>query len=337
VGRIEDALDVANRILRSMERPFHIQGNELFITTSMGITFCPDDAKDGETLIKNADLAMYRAKDEGRNNLQLFTSALNIQAQHRLRLESQLRQALDRREFIVHYQPKVALASGSIVGMEALVRWRRPGRGLVMPGEFIALSEDTGLILPLGEQVLRQACQEAQAWRLQGHPHLCVSVNLSPRQFEQKNLVEMVEGILQETGLPSVNLELEITEGAVMKNVDKAMARLVGLASMGVRLSLDDFGTGYSSLSYLKRFSISALKVDQSFVRDMTHDPNDAAIVQTIIAMGHALELQVVAEGVETAEQLAFLRAHGCDEYQGYYFSRPIPAAEFQVLLEKGA
>jgi EAL domain-containing protein (putative c-di-GMP-specific phosphodiesterase class I) len=244
---------------------------------------------------------------------------------------------LEHSEFVVYNQPRVAIDSGLVVGMEALVRWRQPGQGLVMPGAFIPLAEETGLILPIGKLVLRQACQEAQAWRQAGYSHLCVSVNLSPRQFEQEDLVEMVEGILNETGLPSLHLELEITEGAIMKNLDKAMARLVRLASMGVRLSLDDFGTGYSSLSYLKQFSISALKIDQSFVRDLTQDPNDAAIVQAVLAMGHALDLQVVAEGVETAEHRAFLRDHGCDEYQGYFFSRPIPWEEFQTLLARGA
>ena len=333
VARPEDTLEAAGRILKALAEPFLIQGQELFITTSMGITFFPDDAKDSETLLKNADMAMYRAKDQGRNNLQLFTPALNAEIQHRLRLESQMRQGLEQDEFIAHYQPKVEVASGRVVGMEALVRWQRPGQGLLMPGAFITLAEETGLILPIGEMVLRRACHEAQAWRQAGHPYLCVSVNLSPRQFEQDNLVEMVEEILRETGLPSVCLELEITEGAMIKSVDKAIAKLVGLASMGVRLSLDDFGTGYSSLSYLKRFSLSALKIDQTFVRDLTHDLNDAAIVQTVIAMGHALELQVVAEGVETLEQLNFLRANGCDEYQGYYFSRPLPPAEFLALL----
>jgi diguanylate cyclase (GGDEF)-like protein/PAS domain S-box-containing protein len=336
VARPEDTLEAAGRILKALAEPFFIQGHELFVTTSMGITFFPDDAKDSDTLLKNADMAMYRAKDQGRNNLQLFTPALNAEIQHRLRLESQLRQGLEQEEFIVHYQPKVEVASGRVVGMEALVRWQRPGQGLLLPGAFINLAEETGLILPLGEIVLRQACRRTQAWRQAGHPHLCVSVNLSPRQFEQDNLVEMVEEILHQTGLPSIYLELEITEGAMMKSVDKAIAKLVGLASMGVRLSLDDFGTGYSSLSYLKRFSLSALKIDQTFVRDLTHDANDAAIVQTIIAMGHALELQVVAEGVETVEQLEFLGANGCDEYQGYYFSRPLPPDQFMALLEAG-
>ncbi|MFH1035794.1 MAG: PAS domain S-box protein [Pseudomonadota bacterium] len=333
VNRPEDTLEAAGRILKALSQPFFIQGQELFVTTSMGITFFPDDAKDSESLLQNADMAMYRAKDQGRNNFQLFTPALNAEMQHRLRLESQLRQGLEQREFIAHYQPKVEVASGRVVGMEALVRWQRPGQELAMPGSFITLAEDTGLILPLGEMVLRLACRQTQAWRQAGHPYLCVSVNLSPRQFEQDNLVEMVEDILRETGLPSVCLELEITEGAMVKNVDKAIARLVGLASMGVRLALDDFGTGYSSLSYLKRFSLSALKIDQTFVRDLTRDANDAAIVQTVIAMGHALELQVVAEGVETKEQLDFLRANGCDEYQGYFFSRPLAPEDFLALL----
>ncbi|MBI4797875.1 MAG: EAL domain-containing protein, partial [Desulfarculus sp.] len=332
-SRPQATMEVTSRIVGALAQPFLIQGHELFITTSMGITFYPDDAKDAEGLLKNADMAMYRAKDQGRNNVQLFTPALNTEMQHRLRLESQLRQALERDEFILHYQPKLDVASGLVVGMEALVRWQRPGQGLAMPGSFIALAEETGLILPMGEVVLAKACQQTQAWRQTGHPYLCVSVNLSPRQFEQENLVEMVEGILGQTGLPSVCLELEITEGAMMKSVEKALAKLVGLASMGVRLSLDDFGTGYSSLSYLKRFSLSSLKIDQTFVRDLTVDANDAAIVQTIIAMGHALGLQVVAEGVETLEQLSFLRTHGCDEYQGYYFSRPLAPERFLALL----
>ena len=332
---VEETTEAVRRISTVLERPFSIQGRDLFVTTSMGITFFPDDAKDAETLIKNADMAMYQAKGEGRNKFHLFTSALDALAQQRMQLELLLYRALERDELAVHYQPRVDLASGSVVGMEALVRWQRPGHGLVMPGDFIPLAEETGLILPIGGEVLEKACRQTHQWHQAGHAELCISVNISPRQFEQENLAEMVDKILRETGLPATHLELEITETAIMKDVDKAMQIMADLTSIGVKLSLDDFGTGYSSLNYFKRFPINTLKIDQSFVRDINRDFNDAAIVKTIIAMGMVLDLQVVAEGVETADQLAFLREQGCNEYQGYYFSRPIPAEEFQKLLKK--
>lgn len=327
------AVQVARKVLESLARPMNLKDNEVRIGASIGITLYPADGEDLASLLRNADMAMYRAKRQGRNTYQLFTSTMQEEAVQAMALENAMRRALEEEEFTVYYQPRLEIKTQRIMGMEALVRWDHPTRGLLAPGVFINLAEETGMILAMGEFVLRRACREAQAWRQAGNQGLCVSVNLSPRQFEQENLVAMVEEVLLETGLPSIYLELEITEGAVMKSVDKAVATLVDLAAMGVRLSLDDFGTGYSSLNYLKRFPLSALKIDQSFVRDLNRDPNDAAIVQTIIAMGHTLDLQVVAEGVETAEQLAFLSGSGCDEFQGYLFSRPLPAAQFGELL----
>ncbi|MGH8648416.1 MAG: putative bifunctional diguanylate cyclase/phosphodiesterase, partial [Burkholderiales bacterium] len=247
---------------------------------------------------------------------------------------SDLRHAIERSEFLLHYQPQLDLKSGAIIGFEALVRWRHPQRGLVSPSEFIAAAEETGLIGPLGEWVLRQACTEARAWRDAGYPELQVSVNCSAQQFQREGFVETVDLILRGTGLPASCLGLEITESVIVQRSEEVIARFAALDTMGVRISIDDFGTGYSSLSYLKRFAIHQLKIDQSFVRDISSDPDDAAIVSAIIAISHSLGLKVVAEGVETAEQLAFLRSLGCDGAQGYYFSRPVPADEFTRLLE---
>jgi EAL domain-containing protein (putative c-di-GMP-specific phosphodiesterase class I) len=277
---------------------------------------------------------MYYAKQMGRNNYQFFTQAMTDAAQQRLVMENDLRHAIGRGEFMLHYQPQLDLKSGAIVGFEALVRWRHPQRGMVSPSEFIAAAEETGLIGPLGEWVLRQACSDARDWRESGYPDLQVSVNCSAQQFQRDGFVETVDLILRGTGLPASCLELEITESVIVQRSEEVIARFAALDAMGVRIAIDDFGTGYSSLSYLKRFAIHQLKIDQSFVRDISSDPDDAAIVSAIIAISHSLGLQVLAEGVETAEQLAFLRSLGCDCAQGYYFSRPVPAEEFTRLLE---
>ncbi|MBI2912884.1 MAG: EAL domain-containing protein, partial [Chloroflexi bacterium] len=276
-----------------------------------------------------------RAKEQGRNNYQLYTPAMNARVLERLALENSLRHALQRDEFVLHYQPQFDVRNGRIVGVEALLRWQHPQRGLVLPGEFIPLAEETGLILPLGEWVLRTACAQHKAWQATGLPPLRVAVNLSARQFLQSNLVQVVVRTLNESGLDPRYLELEITESVASQNADFAILVLRELRDMGVRISVDDFGAGYSSLSYLKDFPIHTLKIDRSFVRDLTTDPNDAAIASAIIALAHSLGLNVVAEGVETEEQLAFLKERQCDEFQGYLLARPMPAETLQKMLAR--
>jgi EAL domain-containing protein (putative c-di-GMP-specific phosphodiesterase class I) len=280
---------------------------------------------------------MYRAKEMGKNNYQFYSAQMNVHTLERLAMESDLRRALERNEFVLHYQPKIDLDSGAISGMEALVRWRHPVRGLVQPDQFIALAEETGLIVPIGEWVLRTACAQNKAWQQAGLPHLCVAVNLSARQFMRDSLLQDVARVLAETGLTSSLLELEITESMVMRNPAHAVALLDSLKAMGVHLSIDDFGTGYSSLSYLKRFPIDNLKIDRSFIQDLPSDGEDAAITRAIIAMAHSLRLTVIAEGVETEKQRKFLHQHGCNEMQGFLFSKPLSAEEFLALLQDTA
>ena len=326
---------VAQKVLASLSQAYTIDGHELHVTPSIGICTYPQDGEDVETLMSNADSAMYHAKEMGRNNYQFFTEAMNAAAHQRLALESDLRRALQREEFLVHYQPQLDLATGEIVGVEALIRWRHPQRGMVPPGEFIRAAEEYGLIASIGEWVLRAACTQAREWRRHGLPRLQVAVNFSPQQFRLDDFVKSVARVLEQTQMPAENLDMEITENLIIQYADETVSRLSALSELGVQLSIDDFGTGYSSLSYLKRFPIDNLKIDQSFVRDITTDPDDAAIVTAIIAMAHSLGLLVVAEGVETAEQLAFLKRLGCDRAQGYYFSRPLPADEFLRLLRE--
>ena len=284
-------------------------------------------------LLQYADAAVYQAKEQGRNIYRFYTEALTQAAHERLDLERRLRGALEREEFLLHYQPQLSAAEGRIIGVEALVRWQPPGQALVSPARFIPLAEETGLIVPLGEWVLRTACAQAQAWRLAGWPSLLMAVNLSARQIRQPDLVGRVRAALADSGLPADYLELEITESGLMEQGEQAETILRALKETGVRLAIDDFGTGYSSLAYLKRFPIDQLKIDQSFVRDIPHDPNDMEIAAAIIALAHTLRLEVLAEGVETTEQLAFLREHGCDLYQGYLFSRPVPSEDLAPLL----
>ena len=331
-----DVQTVTKRILKAMSEPFDINGRELRITCSIGIACYPKDGEDQKTLLKNADAAMYRAKELGRNNAQYYETGMNARAMERLELENGLYQALARNEFMLHYQPQVDLRTGEIVGMEALVRWLHPVRGLVSPAVFIPVAEASGLIVSLGEWVLRTACAQNKAWQLAGLKPISVAVNLSARQFRQSDLVEKVADILRETELDSSYLELELTESLVMQDVEKTIATLSRLKAMGIKLSIDDFGTGYSSLSYLKRFPIDTLKIDQSFVRDITTDPDDAAIAKSIISMAHDMQLRVIAEGVETEAQKSFLSLRRCDEMQGYFFSRPVPAVEFEKLLREG-
>lgn len=324
---------LAYRILEVLEQPFSLKGRELFISCSIGISLFPGDGEDPQTLLQNADAAMYRAKQQGRNGVQFYTQNMNARALERLELEKDLRYALKRQELELYYQPQVDLEHGQIIGMEVLLRWHHPQRGWVSPAQFIPLAEETGLIVPIGEWVLRTACAQARAWQDQGLPAVCIGVNLSARQFLQVDLIDLVARVLQETGLAPTCLELEITEGLLMQDVERAIDTLGVLRSMGVRLSIDDFGTGYSSLNYLKRFPIDRLKIDKSFVNDIIIDADNAAIVLAVIAMAHSLRLKVIAEGVETETQLAFLRSKNCDEIQGYYFSRPLPATEMAALL----
>ena len=332
-GRPEDAVKVADKILRSLRRPFSVDGQEFHSTASLGLAFYPHDGRDADTLRKNADAAMYRAKEQGRNNYQLYTAAMNAEASQRLALENSLRRALERDEFAVYYQPQADVQTGGIVGIEALVRWQHPERGLVLPGEFIPIAEETGLIVPLGERVLRTACRQAKSWQDGGLSPLRIAVNLSTRQFRQPSLVDAVTGILEETGLSPHLLELEITEGVAMQDVDFVIVVLRSLHEMGVRISIDDFGSGYSSLSYLKNFPIQTLKIDRSFVDDLTVDASDAAITSAVIAMAHSLNLNVIAEGVETEAQLAFLRERGCDQFQGFLLAGPMSGDSVRAWL----
>jgi predicted signal transduction protein with EAL and GGDEF domain len=333
---VEHVTAIAEKIQQALADPIITEGgHDVFITGSIGITLYPLDADNIDALLQAADVAMYHAKEEGRNTYALYAPQLNAQAAGRLQMEGLLRRALEREEFVVHYQPKVDVQSGRIAGMEALIRWNSNELGFVSPGEFIPVAEKSGLIVPIGEWVLRTACVQNKACQDQGFPSLLVSVNLSPRQFRQKNLVEMIAGVLAATGLEPRFLDLEITEGMVMHNAETAIALLERLHQLGIQLSVDDFGTGYSSLAYLKRFPVQTLKIDQSFVRDLTVAGSDTGIVKAIIAMADSLKLGVVAEGVETKEQLACLANLRCGQYQGYYFSRPVPAADFIRILQR--
>ena len=329
----EDAGRVGRRILDSLAHPFRIDGHEIFISASIGISIYPSDGTTVEALLKNADTAMYHAKEQGRNNCQFYSSGLNAAAAERLDLEGDLRRALEREEFVVFYQPKLNIHSRRILGAEALVRWKHPKRGLVPPGVFLNAAIDTGLIRPMDEWVLREACRQVKAWERTGLPAITVSTNVSNSLFHGRTLPGTVADALRDSGLNAWQLELELTESIAMRDVEASVTMLEGLRTMGVRLSIDDFGTGYSSLSYLQRFPLCRLKIDQSFVRDLLTNENNAKITKAIIAMAHSLNLSVLAEGVETEAQLARLREEGCDEVQGYLFSRPVCAEEFETLL----
>ncbi|WP_241426227.1 putative bifunctional diguanylate cyclase/phosphodiesterase [Geobacter benzoatilyticus] len=326
VDNPEDVKKMGQKILKTLAAPFLIDTYELFVTTSIGVSLYPTDGESLDHLVKKADIAMYYAKGEGRNNVQFYSPRMDENADKRLLLETSLRKALDNREFRVYYQPKVDIVTKKITAMEALIRWEHPLLGLVSPGEFIPLAEETGLIIPIGEWVLRAACMQNRQWLRQGLPQMRVAVNLSGYQFQQKNLLETIRGILGETGLSADLLELEITESVIMQNPDFAVSVLNQLRDLGVHISIDDFGTGYSSLAHLKRFSVNTLKIDKSFVRDVEINSADAAITTAIIAMGNSLNLKVIAEGVETEGQLSFLSDNNCDEVQGYLFSTPMPA-----------
>jgi diguanylate cyclase (GGDEF)-like protein/PAS domain S-box-containing protein len=333
VGQAVDAAKVADKVLESLREPLLVEGRELVVTASVGISLYPDDGKDAESLVKNADAAMYGAKERGRDTYQIYTKALNASAVEQLALESRFRKALVQDELVLHYQPIVDLATGDLHAVEALLRWRHPELGLIRPADFIPLAEITGLIVPIGLWVLRTACAQARAWQSIGRADLKVAVNLSVRQFQQADLAAQVERALSETGLAASQLVLEITETHAMLDAEATARALYDLRRLGVGLAIDDFGTGYSSLSYLKRFPIDSLKIDTSFIRDIPGDSDDTAIAAAVIQLAHTLKLQVVAEGVETEDQRAFLVSRGCDRAQGHLFCHPLPAAECTELI----
>ena len=329
----EDAATNAEKILLSLGAPHSIGGHDLHVYGSIGISVYPEDGEDAETLIKNADTAMYRAKESGRNSFKFFKTEMNLKAVERQSLEASLRRALEREEFLLHYQPKVTLETGQIAGVEALIRWQQPDRGLVPPSRFVPIAEDCGLILKIGRWVLREACRQARAWQDVGLTPVPIAVNVSAVEFRSKGFVEGVWTALSETGLDPRYLELELTERVLMEDAESTASVLQSLKRMGVRLAVDDFGTGYSSLSYLRQFPIDILKIDQSFIHQITADPDDSTIVSAIINMAKSLKQLVVAEGIETQEQRAYLQIQGCAEGQGYLFSRPLAAAPFAHLL----
>lgn len=333
IVHIEDVTIVAEKVLDTLVQPFLLNGRKVYVTGSLGLSICPWDGDDAESLLRNADIAMYRAKEEGRNTFRFYVSEMDTRMRARVEIEHDLRMAIKRGELVLHYQPRVSLISGAVLGFEALVRWNHPREGLIGPDRFIGVAEDTGLIMPLGDWVLEAACRQARRWQDRGLPEMRMSVNLSARQFRDPGLVGRVERVISETRLDPSFLELEITESTVMHDSEAAIGTLRALKKLGVTLSVDDFGTGYSSLSYLKLFPIDVLKIDRSFVRDLTTDSDDAAIVRAIVSLSHSLGLAVVAEGVEEVAQAAFLRNVKCDELQGYYFSRPLPEEAAEHLL----
>ncbi|MFO1415603.1 MAG: EAL domain-containing protein [Burkholderiales bacterium] len=336
---VEDCVDVrelntiAQNILAALGRPYLLSGQEYHVTGSIGISTYPADGQDPAALLKNADIAMYLAKDRGKNNFQFYSAQQNAHSFERLALESALRHALERGEFVLYYQPKVEIGDGRIVGVEALLRWRHPDFPMVGPDQFIPLAEETGLIVPIGRWVLHTACAQMAAWQREGLPPMRIAVNLSARQFVDDGLIDDIRHALAAAALPGTALELEITESMVMQSPERAVVTLTALRDLGIAVSIDDFGTGYSSLGYLKRFPIDNVKVDRSFIKDLPHDTDDAAITRAVIAMAQSLRIRVIAEGVETREQLAFLRELQCDECQGYYLSRPLPTDEFALFV----
>jgi diguanylate cyclase (GGDEF)-like protein len=332
----EDAAVTARRMLQAVAQPHSIGQHDLHVTASIGVSVYPDDGLDADTLIKNADTAMYQAKENGRRSFQFFKPAMNVRAVERQFIEEGLRGALERQEFALHYQPKVNLTTGAITGAEALIRWTHPARGSISPADFIPVAEDCGLILPIGAWVLREACAQARIWMDAGLPVASMAVNVSAMEFRAENFLENLFAVLAETGLDPKSLELELTESVLMKHAASAAAILQTLRESGIRVTVDDFGTGYSSLSYLRKFPVDALKIDQSFIRQISSAGNDTVIVKAVIGMGRSLKLRVIAEGVEKLEELAFLRAYRCDEAQGYYFSRPVPPQQFAMLLRRG-
>ncbi|MBK8817290.1 MAG: EAL domain-containing protein [Methylococcaceae bacterium] len=336
IEHTEDAAQCAQKLIAALKLPHHINGHDIHVNVSIGISIYPDDGQDAETLMKNADTAMFCAKENKRNKFKFFEPDMNARAVQRHSIEASLHFALERQEFVLYYQPKIDLSSGMIVGVEALIRWQHPERGLMPPKQFIAIAEDCGLILPIGRWVLREACIQAQAWHQAGLPRITISVNTSALEFHDIDFIKNLRVILKETGLEPCCLELELTENVLMQDAEFAEPVLNSLSELGIKLAIDDFGIGYSSLSYLKQFPINTLKIDQSFVHKMMGNPNDASIVSAVINLGKTLKLRVIAEGVETSEQQAFLVAQHCDEAQGYYLGRPMEAESFATLLQSG-
>jgi diguanylate cyclase (GGDEF)-like protein/PAS domain S-box-containing protein len=335
VTRNEDAIDMANRILESINKPWSHAGEQVSLSASIGITVHPTDGTDVQELLRNSDLAMYRAKHDGGKVFRFYASDMDRRARAGLILDSDLRTAIDKNQFVLHYQPQIALRTGRVTGAEALLRWQRPGHGLIGPSEFLARAEENGLIIPINEWALREACRQARLWQQRGHPPTRVGVNLSSIQFFKQNVPLMVAKVLAETGLDPWLLDLELTESIVMHNTDAVSKDLQQLRELGVGISIDDFGTRYSTLAYVKHFPVDRLKIDQCFVRDMATNPSDAAIVRAIISLGHSLDLEIVAEGVETVQQTTMLRAEGCDEVQGFYFAGPMSAEDLIAFVQE--
>ena len=331
----DDAELLAQRVIEALKPTMRIAGVDIHTSPSIGIAFYPADGTTTETLIARADAAMYSAKQRGRNNAQCFAPGMDTQSQDKVRLESDLHEAIALKQFELDYQPKVDVKSGAVHSVEALIRWRHPQRGLISPNEFIPLAEDSGLIGPIGGWVVREACRQAKAWQRKGLPQVRVAVNLSASQFRQKNLLATIRQALLDADLDPSYLEVELTESAVMTNPEESVSILEQLSKMGVLVSVDDFGTGYSSMSYLRRFPIDKLKIDRGFISEFMTRPDDASIVRAIVSLAHSLRLKVVAEGVETPDQLDFLKTLGCDQYQGFHFSTPVSAADFEELLRR--
>jgi diguanylate cyclase (GGDEF)-like protein len=333
IDHFQDVAKVARRILEAISLPYSLEGQEVFLSTSIGISLFPFDANSANDLIRNADGAMYQAKEQGRNGYQIYDESMNAKALERIILESQLHKALKEDEFTVYYQPQVSARTGEVVGVEALVRWNSRELGIVEPGRFLPLAEEIGLVIQIDQWVMRNACRQHRAWLEAGYAPVTLALNISGQHFLKNDLLETVTMVLAETGMDPTLLELELTEGVLMAHTEKTVKTLKALKAMGVRLAIDDFGTGFSSLSYLKRFPLDVLKIDRAFIKDLTNDPDDAAITLATIEMAHTLKLKVIAEGVETPAQLAFLHEHDCDSYQGYLFSRPVPPGEIPAKL----
>jgi diguanylate cyclase (GGDEF)-like protein/PAS domain S-box-containing protein len=336
LNQAQDAAKTSRRLLEELSVPYDLSGREVFATVSIGIALYPDDGTDVDDLLKNAEKAMRYTKSEGKNNFHFYSSSMHFSVLELLTLENDLHRALERNELVLYYQPKVDAATRIVKGMEALIRWNHPERGLIPPMQFIPMAETSGLILPIGEFVIRTVCKQIKTWQEAGYKQINIALNVSSHQFEKQNLIEIMKTALQDTMISPQCLEVEITESTIMRNPERAIQILMEIKAMGLRIAIDDFGTGYSSLSYLKRLPLDFLKIDQSFVKGVASDPKDQTIVRTTIAMAHSLNLKTIAEGVETEEQLHFLQEHGCDEIQGYLFSQPLPAEEIPGILAKG-